>query len=117
MILLIFLIGIQIFPNNSQDGVAYLVGVGGAECGYVLADLALERVDMSYTGKEVTKIFVGLIASGVTQYLLRNHFEGGENNWVSVGRGHFIVVRTSISVIKGLIRKKEKKAYLDTIER
>jgi len=113
--LLIFLIGFQLFPENSQEFTAYSSVMMGAECGYEVSDILVNAINpkLKQWEKSVISISVGILTSSLTQYLLRNHYEPEERSFCSLGRGHWIVIRVGVDVIKGLTRKKEKRATLE----
>ena len=116
--LLIFLIGFQVFPENSQQFTAYGTVMMGAECGYEVSAVLINAInpDLGWIEKTSISVTTGIITSALTQYLLRNHYEPEERPFCNVGRGHWLVVRVGVDVLKGLTRKKEKKAYMETIE-
>ena len=114
--IILLLLSINLFPSNSRDGVAYLVGAGGAEIGAQVVDLFLDD-DMAFVGRETMRVFGGLLTSAVFHYALRKHFSTDrEDAWVQCGRGHWIVARVSFDLIKHLARKKPAIAYMETIQ-
>lgn len=98
--ILLLLIPLALFPDNSTDGVAYLVGAGGAEIGAQVMDLFIAD-DVPFVGREILKITGGLVASALFHVALRNHFSTeSENGWVATGRGHWMLLRVSFDLIK-----------------
>ena len=116
--LLIFLIGVQIFPSNSQEFTAYGTVAMGAEVGYEISDVIINAINpkLKQWEKSAISIPVGILTSALTQYLLRNHYEPDETSFCALGRGHWIILRVSVDVIKGLTRKKEKRATMEKWE-
>ena len=98
--ILLLLIPLTIFPDNSTDGVAYLVGAGGAEIGAQITELFIDK-DAPFVCRETLKIFGGLATSAVFHFALRKHFSTErEDRWVMTGRGHWILARVSFDIIK-----------------
>jgi hypothetical protein len=109
------LFSVQIFPENSQQFTAYGTVAMGGECGYEISAIIIDAInpELSQVKKSVICITAGVAISSLTQYLLRDHYEPEEESWCLTGRGHWIVFRVGVDTIKGLTRKKERKATLE----
>ena len=92
MMLLIFLIGFQLFPNNSTDFTAYAVTDAGSvitcQATYITAvSLGMDRDGAAYLAPAA-----GLLGGIACHYLFRNHFSSPtEHSWASIGKGHGLI--------------------------
>lgn len=87
----------------------------GAECGYEVSDILINAINpkLGQVEKSAIGVTAGLLTSALTQYLLHDHYEPEEVPFCATGRGHWLVLRISVDAIKGLTRKKEKRATLE----
>ena len=98
--LLLLLISLTIFPDNSTDFTAYALPMAGGQLGYEITELAIPK-DWSNLQRETTKIAVGLVSACATHYLFRKHLSTEhEHAWANTGKGHWLIFRISYSLIK-----------------
>lgn len=106
-ILLPVLMAAEMFPSNSADFTAYAIGFGGGETGYLLTNL--------FTDNAYLRIVGGIGGSILAHAFFNGHFStDGEQNWVGVGRGHWIGMRITYDMIKNFTKKKKPVATAES---
>jgi hypothetical protein len=113
--LLIALIGLQVFPDNSQNFTAYAITGAGSvitcqSIYFTEIALGVDKSEAPYFA-----VFGGLLGGCVCHYLFRNHFSTDiEHDWATVGKGHGLIFNIGwCFAIDKILKKKE---YHPTIE-
>ena len=110
MILFIFLVGLQIFPDNSEDFTAYGVVQGGGWSTYLLTNLVTDDPYICF--------LIGVSGTFISHVVFYKHFSTDrEQCWASIGRGHYIVLGFTYATIKALTKKDKPIAYAEKIKR
>ena len=103
-----FLFSFRLFPENAQEFKAYAMGSGGIFLWYEFAEIVTDKWYFKYP--------IAIAGGGFTSMCLAHHLQGYET-WHSTGRGHGLVLRVGIDIIKIFTKKKDKVAYAGTIDR